>query len=250
MKRYAAATSGALLVLVLALASFAFAVQERNLSDAPPPAPATGTAPAVQAPAAPQSPEAEVQTAPQAPAEAPAVQEAAPAATGEPMSEEDRKKYNRQEVQREVEGFFENGSEGLAEIVSRPFEKYGKPNGYIKGNEGSGALIVGFRYGSGMLYMKGKKPVKVYWQSPSLGFDIGANASKVFTLVYNMEDPNQIFQRFPGVNGSAYIIGGFGMTYLQSGDVVLAPIRFGVGLRLGANVGYQDFTREATMNPF
>lgn len=244
MKRYAAVTSGALLVLVLALASLAFAVTERNLSDSPPPA----AAPAVQTPPAAQTPEAEVQAQPEA--SAPAVQENAPAAPAAPMTDEERKKYNRQEVQREVEGFFEGGSEGLAEIVSRPFDRYGKPNGFIKGNEGSGALIVGFRYGAGTLYIKGKKPVKVYWQSPSLGFDIGANASKVFTLVYNLEDPNQIFQRFPGVNGSAYIIGGFGMTYLQSGDIVLAPIRTGVGLRLGANIGYQDFTREATMNPF
>ena len=245
MKRYAAATSGALLVLILALASFAFAVQERSLSDAPPSA--TPAAPPVQTPAPAQTPEAEVQAPPAAPEN---VQEAPPASANAPKSDEDRKKYNRQEVQREVEGFFEGGSEGLAEIVSRPFDRYGKPNGYIKDNEGSGALFVGFRYGSGTLYMKGKKPVKVYWQSPSLGFDIGANASKVFTLVYNLDDPNQIFQRFPGVNGSAYIVGGFGMTYLQSGDIVLAPIRFGVGLRLGANIGYQDFTHEATINPF
>lgn len=158
--------------------------------------------------------------------------------------------YNRDEVNREVMGFFEGGSRGLAELVARAFKDLGQPVGFIKGNEGGGALVVGFRYGVGTLYLKGQPPVPVYWQSPSVGLDLGVNAGKVFTLVYGMNRPDQIFQRFPGVDGSAYVLGGFGMNYQRVGDITLAPIRVGVGLRLGANVGYQSYTREQTINPF
>ncbi|KHK03083.1 EipA family protein [Desulfovibrio sp. TomC] len=158
--------------------------------------------------------------------------------------------YNRDEVNREVMGFFESGSRGLAEMVARPFHDLGQPTGFIKGNEGGGALIVGLRYGVGTLHLKGYPPLPVYWQSPSVGFDLGVNAGKVFTLVYGMTRPEQIFQRFPGVDGSAYILGGFGMNYQRSGDITLAPIRMGVGLRLGANIGYQVYTRNQEVNPF
>ena len=158
--------------------------------------------------------------------------------------------YSRNEVNREVMGFFESGSRGLAEMVARAFRDLGEPTGFIKGNEAGGALVVGLRYGVGTLYLKGHKPVPVYWQSPSLGFDLGVNAVKVFTLVYGVTNPNEIFQRFPGVDGSAYIIGGFGMNYQRSEGMTLAPIRFGVGLRLGANVGYQHYTRTQEINPF
>ncbi len=147
-------------------------------------------------------------------------------------------------------GFFESGSRGLAELVARAFNDLGQPTGFIKGNEGGGALVVGFRYGTGTLYLKGQRPVTVYWQSPSLGFDFGVNAVKVFTLVYGMTRPDQVFQRFPGVDGSAYVLGGFGMNYQRSDQITLAPIRFGVGLRLGANVGYQHYTRTQEINPF
>ena len=135
-------------------------------------------------------------------------------------------------------------------MVARAFHDLGEPTGFIKGNEAGGALVVGLRYGVGTLYLKGHKPVPVYWQSPSLGFDLGVNAVKVFTLVYGVTNPNEIFQRFPGVDGSAYIIGGFGMNYQRSEGMTLAPIRFGVGLRLGANVGYQHYTRTQEINPF
>ncbi len=158
--------------------------------------------------------------------------------------------YNRDEVNREVMGFFEGGSRGLAEMVARAFKDLGQPVGFIKGNEGGGALVVGFRYGIGTLYLKGQPPVPVYWQSPTLGFDLGVNAGKVFTLVYGMTRTDQIFQRYPGVDGSAYVLGGFGMNYQRAGDITLAPIRVGVGLRLGASVGYQSYTREQTINPF
>ncbi len=158
--------------------------------------------------------------------------------------------YNRAEVNKEVMGFFESGSRGLAEMVARAFNDLGQPTGFIKGNEAGGALVVGLRYGTGTLNLKGRPPVPVYWQSPSLGLDLGVNAVKVFTLVYGTTNPNEIFQRFPGVDGSAYVIGGFGMNYQRSDQITLAPIRFGVGLRLGANVGYQHYTRTQEINPF
>jgi hypothetical protein len=158
--------------------------------------------------------------------------------------------YNRAEVNKEVMGFFESGSRGLAEIVAKSFKDLGQPTGFIKGNEAGGALVVGLRYGTGTLYLKGQPPVAVYWQSPSVGFDIGVNAVKVFTLVYGLDHADLLFQRFPAVDGSAYILGGFGVNYQRSDNITLAPIRFGVGLRLGANVGYQSYTRTQTANPF
>ncbi|GFK92987.1 hypothetical protein NNJEOMEG_00815 [Fundidesulfovibrio magnetotacticus] len=158
--------------------------------------------------------------------------------------------YSRKEVDEQVMGFFEGGARGLADLISRAFEKYGEPTGFIKGSEGAGALVVGFRYGEGWLYLKNGQKAYVYWQSPSVGLDLGVNASKVFCMVYGMTSVDQIYQRFPSVDGSAYVVGGFGMNYQRSSPVVLAPIRFGVGLRLGANLGYMHFTKERTINPF
>lgn len=158
--------------------------------------------------------------------------------------------YSRKEIDQQVMGFFEGGARGLAEIIGKAFDRYGEPAGFIKGGEGAGALFVGLRYGEGWLHLKNGQKVYVYWQSPSLGFDVGINLSKVFCLVYGMTNVDQIFQRYPGVDGSAYVVGGFGMNYQRSGPVTLAPIRFGMGLRLGANVGYMAFTREKTINPF
>lgn len=158
--------------------------------------------------------------------------------------------YSQREIDHEVMGFFESGSRGLAEIVAKSFREQGEPVGFIKGGEGGGALFLGFRYGSGTLYLRGQPPIPVYWQSPSLGFDLGVNAGKVFTLVYGLQRPDEIFQRFPAVDGSVYIIGGFGMNYQRSGNITLAPIRFGVGLRLGINAGYQHYTRDKSVNPF
>jgi len=158
--------------------------------------------------------------------------------------------YSRKEVDEQVMGFFEGGARGLADLISKAFAKYGEPTGFIKGNEGAGALLVGLRYGEGWLYLKNGQKAYVYWQSPSVGLDLGVNASKVFCMIYNMTSVDQIYQRYPGVDGSAYVVGGFGMNYQRSGEVVLAPIRFGVGLRLGANLGYMHFTKERTINPF
>jgi hypothetical protein len=126
----------------------------------------------------------------------------------------------------------------------------GRPTAYIAGTEASGAFGVGARYGKGLLYMKGRQPIEVYWQGPSIGFDTGGNASRVFTLCYNLDDPNQIFQRFPGVEGSAYFIGGLGVNYQQADGITLAPMRAGVGLRLGASIGYLAYTRQRNILPF
>ncbi|MFW5722108.1 MAG: DUF1134 domain-containing protein [Desulfohalobiaceae bacterium] len=162
----------------------------------------------------------------------------------------DNSTYSRAELADEVQGFFEDTSQGLAEIIEKVFSDLGRPNGYIKGGEGGGALVVGLRYGEGTLHLKSGATRKVYWQGPSVGFDIGGNASKVFTLVYNLKDPDDIYQRFPGVDGSAYVVGGFSVNYQKSLETVLAPIRSGVGLRLGANVGYLHYTRNKSINPF
>lgn len=158
--------------------------------------------------------------------------------------------YSSGEILDAGRSFFGGASEGLAKVVEYSFQRNGRPNGYILGEEGSGAIIAGLRYGNGLLYSKGFPPQKVYWQGPSLGYDFGANGSKTFTLVYNLQHPSQIYERFAGIDGSAYLVGGVGVTFQQHDDVVLAPIRAGVGLRLGANVGYLKYTPSPTWNPF
>lgn len=167
-----------------------------------------------------------------------------------PVVDDSSTTYSKEEISQQVEGFFAGMSRGLAEIIERIFEEQGRPTGFIKGDEAGGALVVGLRYGKGRLQLKGQAPVDVFWQGPSVGFDAGLNAAKVFTLVYHLSDPAQIFQRFPGVDGSAYVVGGLSMNYQRSEEIILAPIRTGVGLRLGANVGYLHYTREERFNPF
>ncbi|WP_051434318.1 DUF1134 domain-containing protein [Desulfonatronum lacustre] len=167
-----------------------------------------------------------------------------------PEMESESQTYSEEEIRNQVEGFFEGTTEGLADILNRVFADQGRPTGFIKGDEAGGALVVGLRYGKGQLQLKGQSPVDVYWQGPSMGFDVGLHAAKVFTLVYNLTDPNLIFQRFPGVDGSVYVLGGFSMNYQKSNEIVLAPIRTGVGLRLGASVGYLHYTRQEHINPF
>ncbi len=158
--------------------------------------------------------------------------------------------YSPNEILDAGRGFFGGASEGLAKVVEHAFQRNGQPTGYILGEEGSGAIIAGLRYGEGTLYTKGSPPQKVYWQGPTLGYDLGANGSKSFTLVYNLLNPSQIYERFAGVDGSAYLVGGVGITFQQHDDVILAPIRAGLGLRLGANVGYLKYTPSPTWNPF
>ena len=158
--------------------------------------------------------------------------------------------YSRDEIVNNVSDFMGVTAESAGSLVEKLFKNNGRPTGYIAGEEGSGALVVGGRYGRGLLYMKGREPMEVYWQGPSIGWDWGGNASRVFTLCYDLEQPEQIFQRFPGVEGSAYLVGGLGVNYQRAGGVTLAPIRAGVGLRLGANVGYLAYSRKRHILPF
>ena len=158
--------------------------------------------------------------------------------------------YERDEIVNSVSDFLGVGAESAGGAVERIFARYGKPSAYIAGEEGSGAFVVGARYGRGLLYMKGSQPLEVFWQGPSAGWDFGGNASRVFTLCYNLEDPRDIFQRYPGVEGSAYFVGGLGVNYQKADEVVLAPIRAGVGFRLGANVGYLAYSRKRNWLPF
>jgi hypothetical protein len=146
--------------------------------------------------------------------------------------------------------FFGGVSRGLATLVEKAGSQWGQPNGYILGEEAGGAFIGGLRYGDGTLYTKNAGDVRVYWQGPSLGFDAGADGARTMMLVYNLPRTEAIFERFGGVAGSAYFIGGLGMTALTANDIVVVPIRTGVGLRLGANLGYLKFTSHPTWNPF
>jgi hypothetical protein len=145
--------------------------------------------------------------------------------------------------------FFGTVSKGLAQIIERAVSQWGVPNGYILGEEGGGAFFAGLRYGEGMLYTKNAGDRKVYWQGPSIGFDWGGDGARTMMLIYNLPATDAIYDRFGGIDGSAYFIGGFGMTALTSNNIVLVPIRSGVGLRLGANIGYLKFTQSSTWNP-
>ncbi len=140
-------------------------------------------------------------------------------------------------------------SESAASVIARLFRERGTPVGYITGEEGGGALGIGVRYGKGTLWMKDGSRQEIYWQGPTVGFDAGADASKVFTLVYGLNDPNYLFQRFPGVDGSAYLVAGMAVNYQRANGITLAPIRSGVGARLGANVGYTSYTRKRSLIP-
>jgi hypothetical protein len=158
--------------------------------------------------------------------------------------------YSRSELMNGVSDFLGVSVESAAAAIERIFKDKGQPTAYIAGEEGSMAFIGGVRYGKGLLYMKNRKPMVVYWRGPSVGFDVGGNASRNFTLCYNLQYPEMIFRRFPGVEGSAYVIGGLGVNYQRAEGVTLAPIRAGVGLRLGANVGYLAYGRKRSIFPF
>jgi len=146
--------------------------------------------------------------------------------------------------------FFGEVSRGLAQIIEKAVSNWGQPNGYILGQEAGGAFVAGLRYGEGTLYTKNAGDLRVFWQGPSLGFDAGGEGARTMMLVYNLPRTSAVYQRFGGIDGSAYFVGGFGMTALTADNIVVVPIRSGVGLRLGANVGYLKFTPSATWNPF
>ena len=160
------------------------------------------------------------------------------------------KEYSSNEITQAGHQFFGSVSVGLAKVIEHAFKSKGRPNGYILGEEAGGAILAGLRYGEGTLFTKAAGHHKVYWQGPSFGYDLGASGSKTMILVYNLRSPRDVFRTYGGVTGSAYLVGGVGVTFLQRDHVNLAPIVSGVGLRFGANVGYLKFTQRPTWNPF
>ncbi len=191
------------------------------LAQAVPPEPPTGTIPAAPPPPAPP-----------------------------PVRPEPANQFSPNELIDAGHRFFGGVSRGLAMIIEKAVSQWGQPNGYILGEEASGAFVGGLRYGDGTLYTKNAGDLRVFWQGPSIGFDAGADGARTMMLVYNLPRTEAIFDRFGGINGSAYFIAGFGMTALVADNITVVPIRSGVGLRLGANLGYLKFTGSPTWNPF
>jgi hypothetical protein len=146
--------------------------------------------------------------------------------------------------------FFGKTSRGIGQAIEYAFQNQGEPTAYIVGEEGSGAFFGGLRYGEGTIYYKNGASQKIYWQGPSIGWDFGGNGSRTMTLVYGSQSPRDLYYRFAGVEGTAYLIGGVGVNFQRKDDIILAPIRTGVGARLGANIGYLKYSRNPTWNPF
>jgi len=158
--------------------------------------------------------------------------------------------YSEDSVLRQAEDVFGEGAEGIGDLIERTFKRYGRPNAVIRGEETGGAVVAGVRYGKGQLFYAGGGARKIYWQSPSIGLDAGGNASKTFIMVYKLRSTQDLFQRYPAVDGSLYFIGGAGLNYNRIDDTVLAVIRVGLGWRAGLSVGYLKFTPKASANPF
>ncbi|WP_164157984.1 DUF1134 domain-containing protein, partial [Sandarakinorhabdus rubra] len=174
----------------------------------------------------------------------------APAASPDPAPAPAASTYQERDVLAAAENVFGKGAEGLADIVRKTFKDRGEPNAYIVGREAGGAIVVGVRYGSGTLFHKVEGERRVHWTGPSVGFDIGGDGSKVFALVYNLNDTEDLYRRYPAAEGKAYLIGGFTANYLQRDNVVIVPIKLGVGWRLGLNAGYMNFTKKGRILPF
>jgi hypothetical protein len=171
-------------------------------------------------------------------------------ASGPAAAAGDSSQYTMQEIVDAGHSFFGSTSGGLAKVVESAFQQYGLPNGYILGQEGGGAFIAGLTYGEGQLNTKNAGEHPLYWQGPSLGLDYGGQGSRVMMLVYDLPSTDAIYARFGGVSGSAYVVAGFGMTLLKNENVLIVPIRTGLGARLGINVGYLKITPNPTWNPF
>lgn len=201
--------------------------------------------PMQEVPPPPQGQSAPVQPLPPASAQSGAAQERRAEAT----TSADQT-FKRDDLIGAGEGVFGKGAEGFASIIEKILKDQGQPNAYIAGREASGAFIVGLRYGSGIMTHKVEGQQPVYWTGPSVGFDVGGDANKVFVLVYNLYDTEELYKRFPAAEGRLYLIGGFAATYLRRGNVVLIPVRLGVGWRAGVNVGYMNFTHKSRWLPF
>ena len=158
--------------------------------------------------------------------------------------------YKQDDLIGAAEGVFGKGAKGVADVIQDILKKQGEPNAYIVGREGGGALVVGVRYGSGTLFHKVEGQRPVYWTGPSIGFDAGASAGSTFVLVYNLYNTDDLYHRFPAGEGQAYLIGGFNVSYMRRGNIVLIPVRSGVGLRLGVNAGYMKFSTKHKWLPF
>lgn len=213
---------------------------DNDLAPVPASESAYGTAPAAAEPAPPAvdtPPEAATTTAPAN----------APATVGDGNL---RPVFSKSEVLTAAENVFGRGAEGLARMVETILKDLGQPNAYIVGREGGAAIGVGVRYGQGTLYHKVEGEMPVYWRGPSLGFDIGADGSKAFTLIYRLYDTEALFRAYPAAEGKVYVIGGLTANYVQRGDVVIVPIKLGVGWRLGVNAGYVRYSKKAGILPF
>ena len=210
--------------------------------------------PATSDPAPSESYDSDLATGDQQTSEVP-VDGAAPTGDGADMTAtsvdaEAGSTYKKDDLIGAAEGVFGKGAQGLAAMIEDILKKQGEPNAYIVGREAGGALVLGVRYGSGTLHHKIEGELPAYWTGPSIGFDAGANAGNTFVLVYNLFDSEDLYKRFPAGEGAAYLVGGFNASYLRRGDVVLIPIRVGVGARLGANVGYMKFRKKQNWVPF
>jgi hypothetical protein len=224
-----------------------------NVAQSPPPAPRQAAAPAAP-PAAPLSlkpPAAPVQRDSRSASLTPPPSTPAPAAPPAPLAANG---YTADEIREAGKGVFGTLTSEFAILVNHSFKKYGQPNAYIVGDEGGGAFLAGLRYGDGKLYTRlngiESGPTPIYWQGPSFGADLGATGSRAIFLVYNLDEPATLYQRFPGIDGSAYVAGGMGLTVYKTGNTLIVPIRTGLGLRLGASIAYLKFTERASLNPF
>jgi len=188
--------------------------------------------------------------APGPPPQAPQSQSPPPQAPQYQGQQPQAQQYSSHEIVDAGHRFFGTISRGLAQIVEKAGSQFGLPNGYVLGQEAGGAVVAGLRYGEGILYTKNAGDLRVFWKGPSVGFDFGGEGAPTMMLVYNLPATDAIYQRFAGIDGSAYFVGGLGMTALTMNNIVVVPIRTGVGMRLGANVGYLKFTPTATWNPF
>jgi hypothetical protein len=170
--------------------------------------------------------------------------------TGSVSKASQRETFTTEEVMSKGHEVFGKASRGLGQAVEYVFQSYGEPTAYIVGEEGSGAFVGGLRYGEGTIYYKDGTTERIFWQGPSIGWDFGGNGARTMTLVYNSDSPSDLYTRFGGVEGSAYLIGGLGVNFQKKDNIVLAPIRTGVGARLGANIGYLKYSDNPTWNPF
>jgi hypothetical protein len=174
----------------------------------------------------------------------------ATAQTTSSVSKAERETYTTEEVLSVGHSFFGKTTRGLANAVEYVFQRQGEPTAYIVGEEAAGSFVGGLRYGEGTIYYKNGTKQRIYWQGPSVGFDFGANGSRSLVLIYNSDSPEDLYTRFGGVEGSAYMVGGVGVNFQAKDEIILAPIRTGVGARLGANVGYLKYSSRPNWNPF